>query len=72
MHRNQRTGTIFLKIVSFPIRIPKHLDAESNFPQNAAWDRDAGAMLAPFHKRGYTAEPIDEGLMKVEKALRPA
>lgn len=29
-------------------------------------------MLALFHKRGYTVEPGDEGLMKVEKELRPA
>ena len=38
----------------------------------AALNGDTGAVLAPFHKRGYTAEPIDEGLMGVEKELRPA
>jgi hypothetical protein len=27
-------------------------------------------MLALFRKRGYAIEPDDEGLMKVEKALR--
>jgi acetyltransferase len=30
---------------------------------------DNGRMLALFRKRGYTIEPDDEGLMKVEKAL---
>jgi acetyltransferase len=31
---------------------------------------DNGRMLALFRKRGYAVEPDDEGLMKVEKALR--
>ena len=31
---------------------------------------DNARMLALFRKRGYVIEPDEEGLMKVEKALR--